>query len=130
MIGIGCGANPRNAAFTEILNAAKVPPGQRKRWFRQLADLERWELAAVFYLMYDGHQSLEAAMDGMEDVQLHEGSLEEAARELFDSCYLYQLPEFVRSYIDYEQFAYDCRIGGDLREFNHGGTVWTCTNVY
>ncbi|MFH1495611.1 MAG: antirestriction protein ArdA [Pseudomonadota bacterium] len=52
----------------------------------------------------------------------------EAASELFDDCYVYQIPENIRFYIDYEKFARDCRLGGDMDEFEFGGLIWTCTN--
>jgi hypothetical protein len=126
--GMGGGANTRDAAITEILDAAKVPQAQRGRWLRRLADLERWELAAAFYLMDDCHRPLATALEEVKDVQLSEASLVEVAQAIFDDIYLPTIPEAVHSYIDYESFAYDCRIGGDLREFSFSGSVWTCTS--
>ncbi|MEZ2298012.1 antirestriction protein ArdA [Variovorax sp. RCC_210] len=128
MTGIGGSANPRNSAIAEILRVARVPKGQSRRWYRLLEELDSWELAAVFYLVDTCNLSLATAFDGMDDVRLQEGALEDVARELFDDCYLSTIPESVHSYIDYEQFAYDCRIGGDLREFRFDGTTYTCTS--
>jgi hypothetical protein len=53
----------------------------------------------------------------------------DAASELFDECYLPEVPEAVRPYIDYDAFANDCRLGGDMCEFRFGGTTYTCTNA-
>ena len=39
------------------------------------------------------------------------------------------IPETVRSYIDYERFARDCEPGRDMAEFKYHGDTWTCTNA-
>lgn len=49
-----------------------------------------------------------------EDVYCGEYDSEEAyAEELFDKCYLQEIPENLRYYIDYEKFARDLFRGGD-----------------
>lgn len=92
--------------------------------------MEKSELAAVFYLVDNCNLPLETAVEQMDEVELREASLEEVAREWFDEFYLHEVPERVQPYIDYEGFAHDCRIAGDLREFQFGGMTWTCTNVH
>ncbi len=112
----------------EVFTSAHIEPSSRKGWYRKLARLDRQELAAVYYLMDNCHYPLAAAFEGWEDVQLQEGPLDDVAQQLFDECYLHQIPQSVQSYIDYEQFAYDCRISGDLREFRFAGMTYTCTS--
>ncbi|GAC1461321.1 MAG: hypothetical protein NVSMB70_07450 [Chamaesiphon sp.] len=65
----------------------------------------------------------------LEDVNLSEGNLKDVAETLFDEFYLNDVPESVRAYIDYEKYARDCEMGGDLYEFDFEGTTWTCTNA-
>jgi hypothetical protein len=60
---------------------------------------------------------------------MFDGSLYDAATELFNDCYLSDVPEAVQPYIDYEAFANDCRLGGDMYEFRLDGTTWTVTNA-
>lgn len=48
--------------------------------------------------------------------------------EWFDDVYLHEIPEAVRNYIDYEAWANDCQLNGDMHEFEHNGQVFTCTN--
>lgn len=129
MSGIGGDAECQNPGLSELLNAAKVSDTQRRRWLHRLTDLERWELAAVFHLVEDCHRTLTEALEGMEVVQLHEATLDEVARDFFDDCYLSQIPEAVRSFIDYDEFARHCRMNGFLSEFRFDGSFWTCSGV-
>ena len=46
------------------------------------------------------------------------------ADELFDECYLHDVPDAIRYYIDYQKFADDLIYGGDyFTEKGEGGTV-------
>jgi hypothetical protein len=55
--------------------------------------------------------------------------LRDAAEELFDECWLHSVPESIRYYIDYDKFARDCEMGGDLVEFECNNQTYTCTNA-
>lgn len=49
-----------------------------------------------------------------EDAYVGEYDSEKAfAEELFDECYLHEIPDFARNYIDYDAFARDLFLGGD-----------------
>ena len=85
---------------------------------------------ALFYLLDNGIvNDLAEALDKVDDVCLSPCSLLDAATELFDECYAHEIPDLVRNYIDYEAFARDCRLGGDMNEFEFAGTTYTCTNA-
>ena len=60
---------------------------------------------------------------------LFDGRLIDAATRLFDDCYLSEVPEAVRNYIDYAAFANDCEMGGDMCEFRFDGDIYTCINA-
>jgi antirestriction protein len=88
----------------------------------------------MFFLMDNNIvKSFEDAKDKIDEVCITESSLLDAATELFDECYLTEIPkesrDFIGRYIDYEAFARDCEIGGDMREFEFGGKTYTCTNA-
>jgi antirestriction protein len=41
---------------------------------------------------------------------------------------LESIPESLRNYIDYEQYARDCRLGGDITFVRKDGEVWAFNN--
>jgi hypothetical protein len=98
-------------------------------WFDDVEPLDDHEKAALFYLCNECGYDLSAALGKVEEVCLYQGRLLDAATELFDECYLPDVPEAVRNYIDYEAFANDCRCGGDMAEFTYQGETWTVTNA-
>jgi hypothetical protein len=85
------------------------------------------ELVAIGYLCEIGYKFTDAAAQA-DEVCVRDGRLEDAAQELFDECFLHQIPENLHAYIDYSAFAYDCRVSGDLVEFEFAGSTYTITN--
>ncbi len=98
-------------------------------WFDTIAYLEEYEKAALFFVVAEQGYRLADALDKYDDVSLTQCRLTEAAAELFDEIYLPEVPESIRSYIDYAAFANDCQQGGDMSEFEFAGKTWTCTNA-
>ena len=98
-------------------------------WFDRVESLDEGEKVALFYLCDGCGYALDNALDRLDDVCLFEGPLLDAATELFDECYAHEIPENLRCYFDYEAFARDCRLGGDMTEFEYQGHTWTCTNA-
>lgn len=84
--------------------------------------------AALFYLL-DTQSLRYIDVSKIEDVCLYKGCLLDAATEFFDDCYGADVPDFLAGYIDYEAFARDCRLGGDMYEFEYGDETWTVTNA-
>jgi len=113
----------------ELFSVCGINQGNLQTWFETVADLSDQEKTALFYLRSVLGYNLENALDKLEDVNLSEGNLKDVAETLFDEFYLNDVPESVRAYIDYEKYARDCEIGGDLYEFDFNGTTWTCTNA-
>lgn len=113
----------------ELFSVCRINQGNLAVWFDDVADLSDQEKTALFYLCSVSGYSLENALDKMEEVNLSEGNLKDVAEALFDEFYLNDVPESVRAYIDYEKYARDCELGGDLSEFNFNGATWTCTNA-
>ena len=113
----------------ELFSACGINQANLNLWFETIADLSEHEKTALYYLRSVSSYSLENALDKLDDVNLSEGNLKDVAETLFDEFYLNDVPESVRAYIDYEKYARDCEMGGDLYEFDFEGTTWTCTNA-
>jgi len=114
----------------ELVNAIGIDQGNMAEVIEYIESSDENEWPALFFLMDNHHvQSFEDAKDKVNDVCITESRLIDAASELFDECYGYSIPDNVKCYIDYEAFARDCEIGGDMTEFEFGGKTYTCTNA-
>jgi Antirestriction protein (ArdA) len=114
---------------SQLFEACKIHQGNLATWFDDIESLDRQEKAQLFYLVDQGGYDLSEALECYDDVCLYEGPLLDAATGLFDELYLHDVPEAVRNYIDYDAFANDCRVNGDMTEFAYEGTTYTCTNA-
>lgn len=113
----------------QLFNACGINQATIIKWFDDVEGLDDWQKPALYWLTSDRGYSLEDALEIMDDVSLTEDTLQNAAEQLFDEIYLHDVPESVRSYIDYDKFANDCRIGGDMDEFEFNGSTYTVTNA-
>lgn len=98
-------------------------------WYEDVEALSDSEKISLYYLVGCAGYTLSQALDKLDEPSITEASLKDAAAELFDECYLHTVPENIRYYIDYESFARDCELGGDLTEFEYAGSTYTCTNA-
>lgn len=113
----------------ELFSACGINQANLSVWFDDITGLSDNEKTALFYLCGISGCNLENALDKLDEVNLSEGNLKDVAERLFDEFYLNDVPESVRAYIDYEKYARDCELGGDMTEFDFNGTTWTCTNA-
>jgi hypothetical protein len=113
---------------SQLFDACRIHQANLATWFDDIESLDRQEKAQLFYLVDQGGYDLSDALERYDDVALFDGRLIDAATQLFDDCYLSEVPEAVRNYIDYDAFANDCRIGGDMCEFRFDGDAYTVTN--
>lgn len=93
-----------------------------KTWFEEIESLKSHDLLAACYLADDGY-ALEDILDThLDDTCLFEGSALDYAHDHIDSMgTLDDLPKSLRYYFDYEAFARDLVLGGDITE-------WTSPN--
>lgn len=98
-------------------------------WFDEIEPLSDSDKINLYYLVGCAGYTLSQGLDKLEDPRITEASLKDAATELFDECYLHTVPENIRYYIDYDSFARDCELGGDMTEFEYAGNTYTCTNA-
>jgi Antirestriction protein (ArdA) len=113
---------------SQLFEACRIHQANLATWFDDIESLDRQEKAQLFYLVDQGGYDLSDALERYDDVALFDGRLIDAATQLFDDCYLSEVPEAVRNYIDYDAFANDCRLGGDMCEFRFDGGRFTVTN--
>lgn len=86
-----------------------------------------YELIGLAYLVDDCGRNIGDAIDSASDVCISEGSLVDYAAELVSDCY--ELPEIAERYFDYDSFARDLVLGGDVAEFTHDGARYLITNA-
>ena len=112
----------------KLFEMAGINQATINTWFEEIEPLTDDEKLGVYFLLDQGYP-LDYALGFHEDTCIQESSLEDAAAQLFDECYAHDIPETLRYYIDYEKFARDVRLGGDMVEFEYNGTIYTCTNA-
>ncbi len=113
----------------QLFKACSVNQASLGQFLAIIEDLPEYQQPALFYLCDVHGLSMEEAMDKLDDVSIYSGELKDAAAELFDECYAHAIPENLRNYIDYDAFARDCELGGDMTEFEFAGDTYTVTNA-
>lgn len=98
-------------------------------WFDDIETLGDQEKVNLYFLLNVAGYTLNQALDKLDEPSIAQSSLRDAAEELFDECCLHSVPESIRYYIDYEKFARDCEMSGDLVEFEYNNQTYTCTNA-
>lgn len=107
-----------------IINQANL-----STWFDDIEVLEDHEKINLYFLLSVAGYTLSQALDKIDEPSITQSSLRDAAEEIFDECWLHEVPESIRFYIDYDKFARDCEMGGDLIEFEYNNQTYTCTNA-
>lgn len=121
---------PNYDVSSELFKACGINQSNLEQWFDEIDLLNDGQKVALFYLMDNNVcKDLDDAISQLDDVSISECNIEEAATQLFDDCYLSEVPKAVHIYIDYEAFARDCQMGGDIVEFKFDGVTYTCTNA-
>lgn len=94
--------------------------------FIETSDEDLWP--AIYFILNDNRaSSFDEAIRIARDYSIRECELIDAASEIFNE--VYDLPDEVKMYIDYEKYADDLRCGGDMVEFEFGGKTFTCMNA-
>ena len=88
-------------------------------WLK-LSPQER-EIASTYLEEVDQSADLEVALEAFDGE--HDSEVDWAADFWDQTGMVNQLPEFAQNYIDYESYARDCRLGGDITFVHKAGTV-------
>lgn len=81
----------------------------------EYASLDKEAQLIVEYLVDHIGYSIEQALEKHEDVNVYEGSMVDYAYDFVSDCY--DLPEIAARYFDYEAFARDLELEGDIAEY-------------
>ena len=100
-----------------LANATEIGQGQIDLWFEELENLEETGATQLTFLLDDIGYSLSDALARYEDVCLYEGTAPDYAYDLYEDCY--EIPEHLRSCIDYDAIARNLKLGGDITELSH-----------
>jgi hypothetical protein len=112
-----------------LFEACGIDQSNLTTWFDDVETLSESHKINLYYLVGCAGYTLSQALDKLDEPSITEARLKDAATELFEECYLHTVPENIRYYIDYDSFARDCELGGDLTEFEYAGSTYTCTNA-
>lgn len=113
----------------ELFNACGITQSNLNMWFDDIKYMPESDKLNLYYLVAVAGYTLEQAMNKVDEPSIYNGNLLDATSELFDECYLPSVPDNIKYYIDYEKFARDCSLGGDMCEFEYAGKPYTCTNA-
>ena len=118
-----------DAGEPELFAAAQIDQSNLNVWFEEIEDLDGSERAALFFLLSSLGYKLRDALEKLEDCSLSQCDLKEAASANFDERFLEAIPDGARAYIDYDAWARDQDLNGEMHEFDFAGQTWTCTNA-
>lgn len=90
-------------------------------------DEEDRELLAVYQDHVNGDADIERARDAF--MGKYDSESDWAAQWLDDTGSLNDVPEHLRNYIDFEAYARDARLGGDVIFVRHDGDCWVFHNA-
>jgi hypothetical protein len=113
-----------------LFNAAGVNQGNIGEWFKLRDELEDYQLPALFYLLDNMGDTMAEALEHLDDVSVFEGNAQDYVHEYIeDTGMLDALPEQLRYYFDYEAFARDMVLNGDVTECEYDGTTYVMGGV-
>ena len=112
-----------------LFSACCINQANLNTWFDDIETLADQEKINLYYLLNVAGYTLTQALDKVDEPSIAQSSLRDAAEELFDECWLHSVPESIRYYIDYDKFARDCEMSGDMVEFEYNNQTYTCTNA-
>lgn len=113
----------------ELFRVCSIDQSNIDVWFDDIECMNDYAKINLYYLVGVAGYTVEQALSKLEEPCIYEGCILDVATEVFDECWLHDVPESIRFYIDYDKFARDCELSGDMCEFEYAGTTYTCTNA-
>ncbi len=112
---------------TDYAQVCRPEQANLKEWFENLdiyCGMDDHEQQAFIYLVDVVGYTPAKALENYESVNVFEGTKEDYAYELIEECY--GLPEFAKAYFDYDKFARDLEMGGDIFATDDGYVITNC----
>lgn len=114
----------------KLFDAMKVNQGNLDDYFEYCDKLDDINMIAMDYLTGCSGYSFTDALDKQDDVQIFEGTAVEYAAELMEDCYFSSdTPAIFRNYFDYDSFARDLEIEGNIYCLRIDGQDYVITNA-
>ena len=116
-----------DGAEYELFNACGIGQANLEQW-EQIESMDEYEQVQLYARLEQGYD-LEDALESYQDVMAYEGTLKDYAEQYIDDTgALDNMPENLRYYFDYEAFARDLRLGGDMYELEFKGKTYAVDN--
>ena len=106
--------------YPQLFRELEINQANLDQWFEHFEGLEEEKALKCLYLSSDRGMTIEEIKDfNLDEIYLFEGSAQEYAENYMEETgILNQIPENLRYYFDYDAFARDMLIGGDIAEFD------------
>lgn len=114
-------------AETDYAQVCSPYQANLEEWFEYLdiyCGMDDHEQQAFIYLVDVVGYTPAKALENYESVNVFKGSKGDYAYELVEGCY--GLPEFAKAYFDYDAFARDLEMGGDIFATDDGYVITNC----
>lgn len=115
---------------SELFEALKLGQGNINLWFDEVEDMDESQKAALYFETSDlgiaADDAIENAKNG--ERMIAENTLEDYAYEFLKESYKEIMEGPLGNYIDYKSYANDLKLGGDMTEFEFGGSTYVAEN--
>ena len=100
----------------QLAQSLKVGQADIERWFTELEDLTEEDAERLCFLIDHCGYTASDALEKYDSVCLFTGSAEEYAEEVLEDTQ--SIPDYLQGYIDYQAFARDMTLNGEIIELN------------
>ncbi|WOE76360.1 antirestriction protein ArdA [Alterisphingorhabdus coralli] len=105
----------------ELFEAVRPTQGDLSKWFETFEPMDEDDTIKAVYMAEYGGWKMADIPDELENVSLFEGTKLDYAYSLVDDCgMLSDVPDTVARYFDYDSYARDLVLGGDISEYRYG----------
>lgn len=119
--------------FPRLFRELSIDQGSLHTWFELIESLSETDMVKCLYLAADLGMDASQVLDAdLSEVYLFQGSaIDYAYNCIEETGMLDQMPESLRMYFDYQAFARDLLIGGDIAEFSApDGTAYIVQTLF
>lgn len=105
--------------YPALFRSLEINQANLELWFEHFEEMNEEEMIKALYLSDDWGCSISDIIEhDFDDITLFEGTAEDYALNYVEACGLLEsMPENLRFYFDYDAFARDLVLGGDIADF-------------
>ncbi len=113
----------------ELFKACEVNQANLEQWLDWLYGADDQERVQMYWRTNEQGYGFADSLDNYQDAMVYPGTLKDYAEQYIDDTgALDGLPENLRYYFDYDAFARDLQLGGDMSEFEFDGETYCGDN--